>query len=259
MSNGGVSKPDRVFLTAEWRELAMLNYEVDSSALQNLIPAGTELDCWNGRVFVSLVGFLFRNTRVLGVRIPFHHSFEEVNLRFYVRRQVQKEVRRGVVFIREIVPRRAIATVARVFYNEKYVALRMSHRIGEDETGGKKVDYSWHSKARWNHMRLVAIGQPCFPVEGSEEQFITEHYWGYAAQRHGGCTEYRVKHPTWRVWQTSVAQFEGDMSAYYGHELGRIIAGSPRSAFVAEGSAVSVYKGRSIHGSGASPRSEDRR
>jgi uncharacterized protein YqjF (DUF2071 family) len=115
--------PDRVFLTAEWRFLAMLNYEVDAGLLLPFVPAGTELDRWNGKVFVSLVGFRFLKTKVFGLTIPFHSNFDEVNLRFYVRRREGDEVRRGVVFLRDR-SRRAIALAARTFYNENYIALR---------------------------------------------------------------------------------------------------------------------------------------
>ena len=119
----------RVFLTGEWRYLAMLNYRVDAALLEPFVPHGTTLDDWQGTTYVSLVGFLFRDTRVLGVPIPLHRDFEEVNLRFYVRREADGEVRRGVTFIKEIVPRPAIATVARLAYNEPYVALPMRHSI----------------------------------------------------------------------------------------------------------------------------------
>jgi uncharacterized protein len=101
------------FLRAEWRDLVMLNYEIDPDLLRSRIPAGTELDSWNGRTFVSIVGFRFLETRVLGVPIPFHRDFNELNLRFYVRRLAGDEWRRGVVFVKEVVPRRAIAWIAR--------------------------------------------------------------------------------------------------------------------------------------------------
>ena len=117
------------FLTAEWRDLVMLNYEIDPGILAGLVPAGTELDLWQGRALVSVVGFHFRRTRVMGVAIPGHSNFEEVNLRFYVRREGPEGWRRGVVFVKEIVPRFAIAWVARALYNENYVALPMRHAI----------------------------------------------------------------------------------------------------------------------------------
>ena len=119
----------RPFLTAQWRHLAILNYLVEPSLLGGLVPRGTELDAWQGRTYVSVVGFLFLNTRILGVPVPFHRHFEEVNLRFYVRREAEDGWRRGVVFVKELVPKRAIAWVARAVYNENYVAVPMGHEI----------------------------------------------------------------------------------------------------------------------------------
>jgi hypothetical protein len=155
-------------------------------------------------------------------------------------------MRRGVVFIREIVPRWAIATVARKAYNERYVALPMKHRI---EDGGRPswfVEYGWRSGTGWNRMRLRTEGSPTFPQPDSEEQFITEHYWGYAQQRDGGTMEYGVAHPSWQVWSGRDAQLEGDVSELYGPELARVLGGTPSSAFLAEGSEVTVSRGRKI-------------
>ncbi|MFY9559587.1 MAG: DUF2071 domain-containing protein [Terriglobales bacterium] len=233
---------DRIFLTAEWRNLAMLNYEVDASLLLPFVPAGTELDRWNGRVFVSLVGFQFLQTRVWGLAIPFHANFDEVNLRFYVRRQEGGETRRGVVFIREIVPRRAIAVVARTLYHENYVALPMAHEI-RSIGGGLLVAYRWRNDHDWSTMRLEVEGRPEAPGEGSHEQFITEHYWGYAAQPDGGCVEYRVTHPAWRVWKARQADFAGDVEELYGKDLASVLRGKPASALLAEGSSVTVMRG----------------
>jgi uncharacterized protein YqjF (DUF2071 family) len=237
---------DRIFLTAEWRNLAMLNYEVDSGLLLSFVPAGTELDDWNGKVFVSLVGFRFLKTKVFGLTIPFHSNFDEVNLRFYVRRREGDEVRRGVVFIREIVPRRAIALVARTFYNENYIALPMAHEIRSTDDSGLAVAYRWQTGTRWNAIRIEVQGQAELAADGSHEQFITEHYWGYARQPDGGCVEYRVTHPAWRVWSARRAEFEGDVEELYGKEFAAVLRGVPASAFLAEGSAVSVMRGREV-------------
>jgi len=238
--------PDKLFLTAEWRYLAMLNYEVDDRLLLPFVPAGTELDRWNGEVFVSLVGFRFLKTRMLRCAIPFHTNFDEVNLRFYVRRRQGDEVRRGVVFVKEIVPRRAIAWVARTIYNENYVALPMAHEIRAVGESGLAVVYRWGTASGWNAIRLEAQGKAELANEGSEEQFITEHYWGYAAQPDGGCVEYRVTHPAWKVWSARSADFEGDVEALYGKGFAAVLSGQPSSAFLAEGSAVSVKRGRRL-------------
>jgi uncharacterized protein YqjF (DUF2071 family) len=221
----------------------MLNYEIEPALLASFVPSGTELDLYNGKAFISLVGFQFLNTRVCGVSIPFHRNFEEVNLRFYLRRSLAGEVRRGVAFIREIVPRWAIASVARTLYNERYVALPMSHGIETNDGSVSGAEYRWRSTVGWNRMILRTEGSASLPEQGSEEQFITEHYWGYAAQGNGGTVEYRVDHPSWRVWNVSSARFEGDMTELYGPEFAILLCGSPSSAFLAEGSEVTVSRG----------------
>ncbi len=237
------AEPASVFLTAEWRHLAMLNYEVDPGLLLKLVPRGTELHRWNGKTFLSLVGFRFMKTKVWGISLPFHRNFEEVNLRFYVCRKDGTQVRRGVVFIREIVPRWLIATVARAFYNERYISLPMSHEIRRDGSW-LTVEYGWKFGTLRNTIKVSVKGDPVLPESGSQEQFITEHYWGYAAQKDGGCMEYQVQHPPWRVWTATDAGFEGDMKEFYGKELNAVLKQPPTSAFLAAGSAVSVHRGR---------------
>jgi uncharacterized protein len=235
--------PAPVFLTADWRWLAMLNYEIAPAGLAPFVPAGTELDFWNGKTFVSVVGFLFQNTRVCGLPIPFHRNFEEVNLRFYVRRKAGNEWRRAVVFVKELVPRPAIAWTARRFYNEPYIALPMSHRI--DKAGGeiKSVRYAWNFSGRENSLQLVTRGGTQQWREGSEPEFITEHYWGYTAQRDGSTLEYQVEHPRWRVWEAQNTKLDCDATNLYGKQFAEVLARPPTSAFLAEGSAVTVRKG----------------
>lgn len=221
----------------------MLNYEVDPAILTSFVPAGTELDSWNGRTFVSVVGFLFLNTRVLGIPIPFHRDFEEVNLRFYVRRKAPEGWRRGVVFIKEIVPRAAIAFVARTLYNEPYIALPMAHRVETTDGALSGVEYRWQHRQQGNRLRLAVRGGPELLREGSEAEFITEHYWGYNAQRDGSALEYRVEHPRWRVYETSESALDCDVRALYGEAFCESLDRRPSSAFLAEGSAVTVRKG----------------
>jgi uncharacterized protein YqjF (DUF2071 family) len=234
----------RAFLTAEWRHLVMLNHEVAPALLEPYLPAGTELDTWNGRHYVSLVGFHFRDTRVLGLSLPFHVNFEEVNLRFYVRRVVGDEVRRGVTFIREIVPRLAIAAVARLAYNEPYLALPMRHLIGaaDPRTGAPdRVEYSWRQRSGWSRLGIEPAGEGELPRPGSETEFITEHYWGYTTQRDGSTVEYRVDHPSWRSWRAGRTHVEGNLLELYGPAFAPVLSAPPTSAFLSEGSPVVVY------------------
>ena len=219
----------------------MLNYEVERSLLAPHVPAGTELDTCGGKVYASLVGFEFRRTRMRGVPIPFHQCFEEVNLRFYVRRGG----RRGVVFIRELVPKRAVAWIARWIYNENYARVPMSHEVvtAPGRPDALRAQYAWRSASNWCAMWVATGGPAYLPELGSGAEFITEHYWGYAAQRNGGTLEYEVRHPPWEVWNAIDAGFEGDTGGLYGASFAEILARPPDSAFLAKGSDVKVFEG----------------
>jgi uncharacterized protein YqjF (DUF2071 family) len=238
-----MSQSKRVFLSAEWRDLVMLNYEIEPSLLNRYVPPGTAQDSFKGRTYVSLVGFRFCDTKLLGcLPVPFHADFDEVNLRLYVRRKEGSDDRRGVVFIAEVVPRRAISTTARLVYGENYTCLPMRHHI-ETEEFGKRAEYQWRVGGQWCRLSAQTAGPPKHPQEGSLEQFITEHYWGYSTPRSGGCLEYHVSHAPWQVWATTTAGFEGEAGALYGSELGAVIQRRPDCAFVADGSSVTVFKG----------------
>lgn len=234
-----------IFLTGAWRWLVMLNFEIDPRLLVDRVPKGCVLDQHDGRVFVSLVGFLFRDTRVLGISIPWHGAFEEVNLRFYVRRHVGDEVRRGVVFIREIVPRRAIAIVAKWAYNEPYISLPMRHTLGRAKSDAAlpdEVSYQWLWRGKWNELRFEPQGDGVVPLPGSHEEFITEHYFGYTRQVDGSTVEYRVEHAIWRQWTASEATFDVDVASLYGEEFAPFVKGKPYSALLAEGSPIIVRR-----------------
>lgn len=240
-----MTKDASAFLTAEWRTLLMLNYEINPFLLRSRIPLGTELDIWNGKCFISMVGFRFVKTRLMGIPVPFHVNFDEVNLRFYVRHRHEDEWRRGVVFIKEIVPRWAIALVARWAYNEQYCSMPMRSEIHlPNNSQPGSVVYSWKWQGEWNRMTAQLSGEPEVLNRNSEAAFITEHYWGYAAQKDGSTLEYRVEHPEWRIWSAKNPALTGNFHSLYGNDFASILAGTPRSAFVAEGSPIMVRRGR---------------
>src|SRR6202453_3403297 len=236
----------RVFLSAEWRALVMLNYEVEPGILRQYVPRGVELDEFEGRTFVSLVGFQFLHTKLYRfLAVPFHGNFDEANLRFYVRRREGGEVRRGVVFVRELVPRRAIARLARLMYGEKYDSCPMWHRIAR-RADGLAAEYGWSWRGGQFLLSAQASAAPSRVADGTLESFITEHYWGYSAKSADESIEYRVSHEPWRVWVSKDAGFEGDGGALYGSGFGEILRRAPDSAFIAEGSPVLVHTGRRI-------------
>src|SRR3981081_2896309 len=196
------------FLSANWRYLAMLNYVVHPALVEPLVPVGTEIDYENGETFLSVVGFLFLDTRLLGLPIPLHRDFEEVNLRFYVRKKSADTWRRGVVFVRELVPKRAIATIARTFYGEPYLAVPMKHQI--DHVDLKlSVEYSWRRGNKWESLKMIPTGDPQTVGSGALPEFISEHYWGYPRVL-AGCSEYRVEHPRGKVWNADTFELSAD-------------------------------------------------
>lgn len=231
----------RKFLTARWEDLVMANYEIAPEILADRIPNGTSLDFHDGKCFVSLVAFMFLDTRVLGVPVPFHINFEEVNLRFYVKRESADEVRRGVSFIKEIVPRYAIATVARVFYGEPYEAWKMSHAKQENE-----LIYAWWKREN-DHSVKIEIGENLgVPAENSHGEFIIEHYWGYTKRGEIRTDEYKVEHPKWELFDVKNHEIKVDFGTLYGAEFEFLNDEKPHSIFMAKGSEVSVYKGAKL-------------
>ncbi|HYW49316.1 MAG TPA: DUF2071 domain-containing protein [Gemmatimonadaceae bacterium] len=229
----------RPFLTAHWRHLLFVNYEADRALVQRYVPRGTELDLLDGRALVSIVAFRFLETRLLGVPVPLHRDFDEVNLRAYVRRRENGRWKRGVVFVRELVPRPAIAWTARLAYNEPYRAVRMRHRIDFGADGGS-LRYEWRQAGAWQSVSGNVRGAS-HPIDPDGEiGFITEHYWGYTAQRSGRTVEYAVAHPRWNVWPDTVTDFRCDVPAVYGQDWSDSLGAAPHSAFICDGAPVSI-------------------
>jgi uncharacterized protein YqjF (DUF2071 family) len=234
----------KTFLQAEWRKLAMANYAVDKSLLTKYLPHKTEIDTWNGICYVSLVGFMFQNTRLKGMKIPFHSEFEEINLRFYVTYNDNGERKRGVVFIKEIVPKPALTFVANAVYKENYQTMPTQHSW-ETSADSLTVEYRWQ-KARWHSLKVVA-DRNATPIQpGSEEEFITEHYWGYTKIKGTSTSEYRVEHPRWEVYPTKEYLINVDFASVYGAEFDFLRRGKPVSVFLAEGSEITVGSGGKI-------------
>jgi uncharacterized protein YqjF (DUF2071 family) len=243
---------ERPFLTARWINLVLLNFRLPAEVVASVIPAGLELDLHEGQAYVSVVGFAFQNVRVMGVPVFGHTRFDEINLRYYVKRTVGKEVRRGVVFIREIVPRRAVAIVANRLYNENYITRPMRSGIklaGAELQQGDTLEYAWRTRTegreqRWNRLAARVASPLSAPWAGSLEEFIIEHYWGYVRGRDGCTHEYRVEHPTWRVGTTADVAWDCDLPATYELPFAEFLATPPASAIIADGSAVQVFRGR---------------
>jgi uncharacterized protein YqjF (DUF2071 family) len=239
--------PKPAFLTAKWNNLIMLNYEVDPDILKPYIPPFTELDLWDGKVLVSMVGFLFRDTMVKGVRWPLHINFEEVNLRFYVKYYDGKEFKRGAVFVSEIVPKPIIVTIANTLFKEHYRAMPMRHSINELPGNQTQYLYEWKFDGKWNNKLGGIVSNELSPIiPGSQEEFIFEHYWGYNKASKKTSIEYQVEHITWNVGRVIEPVFKGEIGRLYGKKFEPFLSVKPYSAFFADGSDVIVRGGTKI-------------
>lgn len=232
------------FLKAEWRKLLLVNYAIDPAILTPYLPAHTTIDTWNNKCYGSLVGFMFLNTRVQGIGFPFHKNFCEINLRFYVKYNGDGTWQRGVVFIKEFVPRSMVAFIANTFFKEHYAALPMRHNW-EEKDKSLSIKYSWKT-GKWNSMEVQTANTPVEISEGSEEEFITEHYYGYSKFSDTVSTEYKVEHPKWTVYPVEDYTMDVDFDKCYGRTWGFLNQAVPQSVFLAEGSVVSVGWKRKI-------------
>ncbi len=233
------------FLTAEWNNLIMANYIIDPAILKPYLPNKTELDFYKGNCYVSLIGFMFEKTKLLGVKIPFHKNFEEVNLRFYVRYNDNGEWKRGAVFIKEIVPKPAISIIANSLYNEKYCTMRMKHFYTQKENE-IHLGYHWKFKNKWNKLEATATTEALPMQPGSEEEFIAEHYWGYSKYNAQTTFEYAVQHPSWKVYAVKNYLIDCDFTTLYGKEFSFLQDINPNSVFMAQGSPISILKKRNL-------------
>ena len=227
------------FLKAEWRKLAFANYEVDPSILAEYIPPGTELDLWEGKCFVSLIGFIFLNTKIFGIRVPFHSTVEEVNLRFYVKRFENNTWKRGAVFIKEIVSKPALTFVANTIYKEHYETMPMKYEW-EENSVDRSVAYYWKKNKIWQSFKITATLNTSEIKENSETEFITEHYWGYAKVNESVTNEYQVTHPRWKQYIVESSEIKVDFEMVYGKNFKFLNTLKPTSIMLIEGSKITI-------------------
>ncbi len=235
-------RPTQPVLTAAWRQLVMLTFDASPDSLVDRVPAGTELDVRDGRARVSVVGFRFLRTKLLGLPVPFYQDFDGVNLRFYVvRKTPEGEFREGVVFLRELVPQAAMALLARLAYNEPFECAPMRSEMPAAAAHGERQRsaYSWHLDDAWHHVGAITSGQPVLPGTDSEEAYICARHWAYTRQRDGSTLETLIEHPPWRVWSKAEPLHDLDPGAL---RLAPALRGKPSSVFVAEGSDITVLQ-----------------
>jgi uncharacterized protein YqjF (DUF2071 family) len=230
----------KIFLTARWENLVLVTYKVKPEVLGLFIPKGLEPDTINGDAFVSLVAFDFLDTKVKGIKIPFHVNFPEINLRAYVKHGAK----RGVIFIREFVPRFFISLIANTVYNENYRSARMQSSIKKN--GSIFLSHSMKFNGKEYNIGLQAENKPYMPAEGSTEHFFKEHEWGFGTNRAGKPLTYRVEHPFWEIYPVLKFEHNFDFGIIYGKKWESLNNDSPYNITFAKGSPIKVFSGELI-------------
>ena len=229
----------KTFLKANWEDIVMVNYAIDPSVLQPYLPFGVEVDMHEGQCFVSLVGFQFNKSNIFGIPMPFYGSFDEVNLRSYVKSTEGDEIRRGVVFISEVVPYKIVAVMANQLYKEHYSVAKMKSSI-LIENGLKTIDYHWQPKSGDYFIKTTFESQSNPIAADSLEEFIYEHYYGFTKVNEVETWEYRVNHPRWETNKIIAYNINCDFEAMYGTDFSFLNSQKPYSVYNALGSEVSI-------------------
>jgi len=228
-----------IFLKANWENIIMVNYEIDHEVLLPFLPKGVELDLYEGKAYISLVGFMFKNTKLFNIPIPKFGTFEEINLRFYVVRKEGNEIKRGVVFINETIPYKVVAWMANALYKEHYTVVPTKHSITRDDNN-QKVTFEWEVNKKWQLIYVENAISSKQMQQLSLEKFIYEHYYGYTKINNDKTEEYRLHHPSWKTHDVIDYQISCDFEAMYGEDFACLNHTKPAAVFIAEGSSVAI-------------------
>ena len=228
-----------IFLKANWENIIMVNYEIDPEILRPFLPKGVTIDLFEGKAYISLVGFMFKKTKIFNIPIPRFGTFEEINLRFYVKREEGHFVKRGVVFINETIPYPLVAWVANWLYKEHYSVVPTKHLFSKSEST-QQLQFEWLANKKWNSIFVETETQLKEMEPNSFEEFIYQHYYGFTKVSENATEEYRLQHPRWKVYPVTKYAINCDFSAMYGKEFSIINHTQPKAVFVADGSAVKI-------------------
>ncbi|HVW25034.1 MAG TPA: DUF2071 domain-containing protein [Polyangiaceae bacterium] len=189
-----------------WHDLLFLHYRADADRLASTIPRGLELDTFDGAAFVSVVPFRMTNVGPRGLNfLPRVSAFPELNVRTYV----TAGGRPGVWFYSLDAASALAVEAARAFFHLPY--LRASMKCDRDDAGwvhyeSERVDA--RGRAARFRARYRALGSPRRAAPRSLEEFLTDRYCLYAADRAGRVHRGHIHHVPWPLRD---AQLEVDV------------------------------------------------
>lgn len=227
-------------LRAEWNNIIMANYAVPKELLLPYVPYKTELDFFESETYVTLAGFMFLNTQMLGFDIPFHSNFEEVTLRFYVKSTRGLAAKRGVVFIKEIVPKYAITLLANTVFGQNYMTLKMKS-FHQDMGDHMETAYEWKHLDKWNKLTAKA-GKRSTPIRQNRfNEFIADHYYGFRKNGETKTYQYEVEHELWETFNVIDYSVNCDFGSLFGNEFSILNKEKPKSVFMLKGSEIRIH------------------
>lgn len=216
-----------------------MNYIISPEILENYLPAYTIIDYFKGNCFTSLVGFPFRNVEIAGMKIPFYTDFEEINLRFYVKRFDGTTWRKGTVFISEIANKSALKFLANSFLHEKYQTLETRQEIKENSEL-IETKYSWRTWMNWQFLNLISEKPSESVAEGTEAHFIMDRSSGYQKYDTATTNEYGISHPKWNIYPIRSFDINVDFEESFDSNFPVLNETLPHSVILARGSSVAV-------------------
>ena len=108
------------------------------------------------------------------------------------------ELKRGVVFISEVVPHKIVSFLANKLYKEHYSTAKMASSIlVENEI--KQIKYTWQSQSQMYSIDTSFFDKQDDIEPNSLEEFIYEHYYGFTKVSARETWEYKVNHPRWQT------------------------------------------------------------
>ena len=237
------------FVSAYWSDLILLSYAVpDRLLLPRIAPF--DLDYWDGQAYVSVVGFHFGKTRILGVPpgplLPNVANFAQWNLRTYVRRKVNevgsshaKQAAGGIVFLKEFVPSPMVTGLVRTLYNENYVTAPLSLTL-QSEGNTLDVCYSLEVGGRKHTIAAKSVLAPSKLKAGSADEFFIERYWGSPGAYGNKVISFQIAHAPWNTYDISSCDVDADFGLLYGKDWEFLNNRKPDYAAWCDGSSVGI-------------------
>jgi uncharacterized protein len=210
-------------MTQTWHDLLFAHWPVDADSLRSRIPAGFELDLFDGQAWLAIVPFHMSNVAPRGVpALPWISAFPELNVRTYVRVNDKP----GVYFFSLDAANPVAVGVARLLVHLPYYAASMTveehagriHYRSRRRRGPLSADASDKAPATFVG-DYRPTGDLHAPVRGTLEYFLTERYCLYTVDNSFRGFRLDIHHPPWPLQPAEAVISENTMAEAAGIRL----------------------------------------